>query len=165
MLISIYSTNIEMDVDLPKHTRFKFINLFHSIFDIVSFPRSYIFINIVYNSSIVTLNKKWKSSYFATDILTFRSKKHVSLKKCGGVIGNIVISMNKVFYQSHILGISIYEELMILIIHGLLHLLGFDHEKNQFFNIYQSLCELKISQRLDLIKHKSLYYRIYTIYI
>jgi rRNA maturation RNase YbeY len=165
MLISIYSTNIEMNVRLPKHIRFKFINLFHSIFDVINFPRSYIFINIIYNSSIVTLNKEWKGSYFATDILTFRSKKHVSLKKREGVIGNIVLSINKVFYQSHILGISIYEELMILIIHGLLHLLGFDHEKNQYFNIYQSLCELKISQRLDVIKHKSLYYRIYTIYI
>ena len=48
-----------------------------------------------------------------------------------GLIGEVIISIEKVIIQSEEKGISFDEELAILVIHGILHLLGFDHENYQ----------------------------------
>ena len=45
-----------------------------------------------------------------------------------GLIGEVIISVEKVIIQSEEKGISFDEELAILVIHGILHLFGFDHE-------------------------------------
>ncbi len=43
-------------------------------------------------------------------------------------MGDIVISLEKAKAQAKERGISLKEELEILLVHGILHLLGFDHE-------------------------------------
>ena len=48
------------------------------------------------------------------------------------VLGDIVVSLEKVYEESLIQGIHFYNHLTHMIIHSLLHLLGFDHDTKNF---------------------------------
>jgi len=48
------------------------------------------------------------------------------------LLGDIVISIPKTVEQAKAYGESFYDELFRLLIHGLLHLLGYDHEKGRY---------------------------------
>ncbi len=75
------------------------------------------------NDDIQKLNAEYRGIEKATDVLSFpyEDMKNVPL-------GTIVISIDKVNEISKELGHSADEEFTLLFIHGLLHLLGFDHE-------------------------------------
>ena len=45
------------------------------------------------------------------------------------MIGDIVISLERTAEEAELMAVSFHERLLALIIHGLLHILGFDHEK------------------------------------
>lgn len=56
-----------------------------------------------------------------------------SLVTCRSLLplGDIVINMNRAKAQAEERGISLRKEIKFLLIHGLLHLFGYDHEKNR----------------------------------
>lgn len=47
------------------------------------------------------------------------------------ILGDIVINLHQAKRQAEEYGLTFYEEVTRLLIHGLLHLLGYDHEKNK----------------------------------
>ncbi len=75
---------------------------------------------------IKTVNKKYRRKNDPTDVLSFPIR--------GGrenePVGSIVISLDKVARQAEEFGHSRQDELALLFMHGLLHLLGYDHEKD-----------------------------------
>lgn len=75
------------------------------------------------NKTIQELNKTYRHKNTPTDVLSFplSSMPHAPL-------GTIVISVDMVKKVSCELGHSKEDEVSLLFIHGLLHLLGFDHE-------------------------------------
>lgn len=50
-------------------------------------------------------------------------------------LGDIIISTETAQRQSNVLNHSIEKEIIILLIHGLLHLIGYDHERERNNNI------------------------------
>lgn len=62
----------------------------------------------------------------ATDVLSFPAGEGFS--SAPGVLGDIVISLPTVFRQAMDRGITFYEELDFILIHGILHLLGYVHD-------------------------------------
>jgi len=78
---------------------------------------------VVDNTTIQDLNKQFRNKDSATDVLSFPLEDIEGLP-----LGSIVISIDKAKDLSHTLGHSVQEELALLFTHGLLHLLGFDHE-------------------------------------
>ncbi len=78
---------------------------------------------VVDNTTIQDLNKQFRNKDSATDVLSFPLEDIEGLP-----LGSIVISIDKAKELSHNLGHSVQEELALLFTHGLLHLLGFDHE-------------------------------------
>jgi len=48
------------------------------------------------------------------------------------ILGDIVINLHKTARQAQEYGHSFYDELNRLLIHGLLHLIGYDHEKGEY---------------------------------
>lgn len=97
-----------------------------------------------------------------TDVLTF-SQNYINTLKY--IIGDIVISLEQVIYHSHILGIYIYEELTILVVHGLLHFLGFDHSQGVYNYLLQKFIEIKILSYFNINTRKTIYTNIYTAYM
>ena len=67
----------------------------------------------------------------ATDVLSFAYDEAEEPEIIGGaterILGDVIISINKVREQAIIYNHSVARELSYLAVHGFLHLLGFDH--------------------------------------
>ncbi|KAL8544594.1 hypothetical protein ACS0TY_004981 [Phlomoides rotata] len=76
---------------------------------------------------IQKLNKDWRGEDHATDVLSM--SKHIpELKLPILMLGDIVISVETVARQAEERGHTLIDEIRILMVHGLLHLIGFNHE-------------------------------------
>lgn len=66
-----------------------------------------------------------------TDVLSFPQFESPSdfPKDAGFLLGDIVISPSRADAQRKEHGLTLKEEILWLIVHGLLHLLGYDHER------------------------------------
>ncbi|CAA6811511.1 MAG: Metal-dependent hydrolase YbeY, involved in rRNA and/or ribosome maturation and assembly [uncultured Campylobacterales bacterium] len=79
---------------------------------------------IVCNSEYIKdLNKKHRKKDKSTDVLSFGIQDFL-------VLGSIVINIDEVKSKASFYKHSFYNEFCLLFIHGLLHLLGYDHEKD-----------------------------------
>ncbi|MQM18586.1 hypothetical protein Taro_051581 [Colocasia esculenta] len=76
---------------------------------------------------IQKLNKEWRDEDHATDVLSM--SQHIpELDLPILMLGDIVISVETAARQAEESGHTLLDEIRILLVHGLLHLLGFDHE-------------------------------------
>jgi probable rRNA maturation factor len=75
------------------------------------------------NDEITQINREFRNIDKATDVLSFPSDPFP-----GAPLGSIVISVEKVEKLAKELGHTQEDEISLLFIHGMLHLLGFDHE-------------------------------------
>ncbi|HZF71396.1 rRNA maturation RNase YbeY [Sulfuricurvum sp.] len=75
------------------------------------------------NREISEINREFRNIDKATDVLSFPSDPFP-----GAPLGSIVISVDKVDEIATSLGHSVDHELALLFIHGMLHLMGYDHE-------------------------------------
>ncbi|CAH9100305.1 unnamed protein product [Cuscuta europaea] len=76
---------------------------------------------------IQTLNKEWRNENKPTDVLSM--SQHIpELKLPILMLGDIVVSVETAARQAEERGHTLIDEIRILLVHGLLHLLGFDHE-------------------------------------
>ena len=75
------------------------------------------------NDEIASINAEFRGIDKPTDVLSFPSDPFP-----GAPLGSIVISVDKVSSAAQELGHSEHDEFALLFIHGLLHLLGYDHE-------------------------------------
>jgi probable rRNA maturation factor len=78
------------------------------------------------NSSMRRLNSCFRGKNQATDVLSFPAAASAN-----GFVGDIAISLDIAERNARLLGHSIASELRILILHGVLHLAGYDHENDK----------------------------------
>lgn len=72
------------------------------------------------NPRIRELNRAYRGIDRPTDVLSFpMDDEHM--------LGDIVISVDKAVEQAERFGVTLEEEMARLMVHGLLHLLGYDH--------------------------------------
>jgi probable rRNA maturation factor len=75
----------------------------------------------VSRAEMARLNQLYRGKKGPTDVLSFASAEE-------GVVGELVLCMPVIREQSRRTGLSVSGELGYMIVHGVLHLLGFDHE-------------------------------------
>ncbi len=92
---------------------------------------------ITSNEVMQQLNKLYRGKDEPTDVLSFymlpqQDKDTVFITPPDDVahLGEIIISYSQALIQSRNKGYGIKNELRILLLHGILHLLGYDHEKS-----------------------------------
>ncbi|HEU5255767.1 MAG TPA: rRNA maturation RNase YbeY [Vicinamibacterales bacterium] len=78
---------------------------------------------IVSDARVRALNRKFRKKDHATDVLSFPAEEPRYL-------GDVVISSGMAARQARAAGHSLATELRVLALHGLLHLLGYDHERD-----------------------------------
>jgi probable rRNA maturation factor len=81
-------------------------------------------ISITSNREMQALNRRFRKKNKATDVLSFPSETP-------GVAGDIAISLEIAAENASELGHSLATEIEILILHGMLHLAGFNHELDE----------------------------------
>ena len=93
----------------------------------------YLYVNIILTNpeNIRKLNKEYRNINKETDVLSFPmfEKKELENFKsnCQEVLGDIVISIEKVQEQALEYGHSFERELSYMLVHGFYHLMGYDH--------------------------------------
>lgn len=86
---------------------------------------SILFVN---DKRMKTLNRNYRGIDKTTDVLSFPSCFSLPTSR---LLGDIVINLHQAKRQAATSGVSFNEELIQLLIHGLLHLIGYDHEKGK----------------------------------
>jgi len=81
------------------------------------------------------LNREWRGKDSPTDVLSFPAIAPAEAGTMAGkggfrVIGDVVISLDTAVEQAERLGVTLLEEASRLLVHGILHLSGFDHERS-----------------------------------
>lgn len=105
-------------------------------------------ISFVDEQEITRLNKQFRNYSEPTDVLSFEAGV-IDPETGKKILGDIVICIPFVEKQSTLLKNNLNNEIKLMIIHGMLHLLGFDHDEEQTKSImwnYQS----KILEKLQI---------------
>ena len=85
---------------------------------------------LIDNEKIHEMNKQYRGIDRPTDVISFALEDENSCLSFKGeprVLGDIYISIDKALEQANEYGHTLKRELSFLAIHGLLHLLGYDH--------------------------------------
>ncbi len=112
-------------------------------FENEAFPYScQVYITLTDNQSIQEINREHREMDRPTDVLSFPLVEYIDgdpLIMPGDIdpetnqlsLGDIIISVEKADEQAQSYGHSIEREFAFLTVHGMLHLLGYDHESKQ----------------------------------
>jgi probable rRNA maturation factor len=93
------------------------------------------------------LNKKFRGRDATTDVLSFPVEQAEFEKDAGATLGDLVISVEQAARQAGENGLTLEEEIAQLILHGLLHLCGYDHETDKG---EMNALELRLRRRLGV---------------
>lgn len=97
------------------------------------------------DKNMAPLNKKYRGRARSTDVLSFCMEKK---DRSGALVGSVVISLDTALKNSKIFKTVFEEEIVLYIIHGILHLFGYDDEdtdsfrrmSRKQFNILEKIC-------------------------
>src|SRR4030095_5576805 len=104
-------------------------------------PDSDLDLTLVGDAAVRGLNRKFRGIDRVTDVLSFPLWEKRRARKNGTFLGDVVISGPQTLRQAREYRKKSWDEFCFLLSHGILHLLGYDHEK--------TLKEEKIMQRLE----------------
>jgi probable rRNA maturation factor len=93
------------------------------------------------------LNRKFRGRNAATDVLSFPVEQTDFERLAGKTLGDVVISVERAAKQAEENGLTLEEEIAQLILHGLLHLCGYDHETDKG---EMNALELRLRRRLGV---------------
>jgi probable rRNA maturation factor len=131
-----------INVDLPAKYR-HVIDISHIerisalILQTINKKESTISVSFTNNADIQRLNKKYRGIDEPTDVLSFTMDEKFPDDKLT-LLGDIVISVEQAKNQAKLINAPINDEISLLLIHGVLHLLGYDHDsKNRKEKMWQ----------------------------
>lgn len=138
-IINETNENIVELKEIPKLLEFalKKQNINNAIFNII----------IVDESAIHEINKTYRGKDSVTDVISFALEDDKTFIKTDyRILGDIYICLKKAKSQAEEYGHSLLRELSFLTIHGLLHLLGYDHMEKEDEKVMFDLQEMILDE-------------------
>ena len=97
----------------------------------IGLPDAELSILFIGDRAMRSLNRRYRKQDKTTDVLSFSLRggqfKHIRPE----MLGDVVISVPAACRQARQAGHEIRHEIERLLVHGLVHLLGYDHERNR----------------------------------
>ncbi|UER67277.1 rRNA maturation RNase YbeY [Borrelia sp. BU AG58] len=84
------------------------------------------------NAYIQKLNIEFRQRFEPTDVLSFNYLEEGGGRLSRVIEGDLVISLEYLRLSALEFGVEMYDELQRVTIHGILHLIGYDHKTNDF---------------------------------
>lgn len=109
----------------------------------LGFPEGGVTVRLISDSAMARLNRRYRDKPGPTDVLSFPAKAmrmrrtlprrlvRRPVAASADYIGDIALSPETARRNARLYSRSLPEELRILVLHGLLHLAGFDHEVDE----------------------------------
>ena len=94
-------------------------------------PEAELSISLVDDAAIAELNAAYREKPVATDVLSFSLLAGTHTERRGSLLGDVVISLETAVRQASPGASGLDEEVLRLLVHGALHLLGHDHEEGE----------------------------------
>jgi len=104
-------------------------------------------LKIIDNNEIRELNKKYSNKNSPTNVLSF-TNEDIS-KSVTGDLGDIAISYEYVKEESNEQNKKFDDHLIHMLIHGIYHILGFDHKNNKMADLMENK-EVKLLKQLNI---------------
>ena len=115
------------------------------LFDYMKIKDSVMSIIIVDNEKIHEINKQYRNIDRPTDVISFALEEDETIDEPFKTLGDIYISIDKVYEQAKEYNHSIKRELFFLVTHGFLHLLGYDHmtkeDEEEMFTLQEKILD------------------------
>ena len=96
----------------------------------VGHARSELSIALVDDDAMASLNEGYRGVARPTDVLAFSLLEGEGARHRGKLLGDVVIGIETAARQAAERHRALRDELLRLLIHGVLHLLGYDHEED-----------------------------------
>ena len=118
------------------------------ILQLVEREESELSVALIGNAEMRKLNARFRNKDYPTDVLSFPAEEN--LPGAVRLLGDVIISVDQARQQAKERRRSLDEEMITLLIHGVAHLLGYDHERSaqdarimtRLENkIYRALCD------------------------
>jgi rRNA maturation RNase YbeY len=97
------------------------------LLNFLGFQNKDLSILFVDNKKITILNRKFFEKNYPTNVISFSYMDGLP----GEVLGDIIISVERAEEEAQTSGRLFYERLFALLAHGLAHVMGYDHEKDE----------------------------------
>ena len=91
-------------------------------------PDSELSIVLTGDEQIMALNRVYRKKNRPTDVLAFAQREGAHGDRAGRLLGDVVISVPTALRQAGAAQRNVQSEVTMLLAHGLLHLLGWDHD-------------------------------------
>jgi len=98
-----------------------------------------------------SLNSAWRGKDSVTDVLSFAQHDGEREGFQDSVFGDVVICSKRAMEQANAAGISLQDEMLALLAHGVAHLAGYDHEKGRDKARQMREFEQKLKQEAEAV--------------
>ena len=111
----------------------------------------YISVLLTNDNGIKKINKRYRKINKSTNVLSFpqNDERFITKKTSKIILGDIVISLEKIKKESKLQNKKLSDHLTHMVIHSVLHLLGFNHEKLKDFRMMKKK-EINVLSRLSI---------------
>ena len=147
----------------PKVDRRRLVKDARALLALLDLPRTELSVMLCDDATIRPLNEEWRGKDAATDVLSFPQEEAESPGRFTVppmVIGDIVISTETAARQAEEHGHDLETEVRVLLAHGLLHLVGHDHEDDEALAIRMREEERRLLEALGIDAEAALIHRV-----
>jgi len=158
--LKVSISNMQKESKIPTGVRLLIRKCCHAVLQMEEMAGSYeVSVCFVDNEQIRELNLEHRGKDAATDVLSFPTMEDntfsVNRETGAFMLGDVAISVPKVYEQSEMFSHSIQREFAYLTVHAVLHLLGYDHENGGLETVRMREKEEAVLSRLGLQRDSS----------
>jgi probable rRNA maturation factor len=129
-----------------KYTNRQYKRIACAILELLGKGKAELSLALVGNAEMQRLNAKYRHKDYSTDVLSFPAGTMFPAEI--SLLGDIIISVDKAADQAKERRHTLDEEMVTLLIHGVVHLLGYDHERSAKDARVMGRLEKKIHRQL-----------------
>ena len=141
-MIEVVNRQRKMPLDCERWQKFV-----DEIWQVIPTEAEGVTVAFVSDRAMRELNRLWRHKRGTTDVLSFPVEQDEFEKTEGSSLGDVVISVEQAARQAKENGLTLDQEIAQLILHGLIHLCGYDHatDKGEMNRL-----ELRLRRRLGI---------------
>jgi len=124
------------------------------ILDALGSPDGELSILLLDDSQIGVLNKNYLQREGPTNVIAFPMREGVFAEINPDLLGDVVISLETAEKEGLAAGVSMKERLDELLIHGILHLFGYDHEMSETEAIRMESKSCELLEKIGSLKRQ-----------
>lgn len=109
----------------------KLIQTAQNILNLLDRADAELSLSVIDDDTMATLNRQYRQRQGPTNVLAFSMREGLFTEIAPQVLGDVIISAQTAERERLAMEISLEERINMLLIHGILHLIGYDHERSE----------------------------------